>query len=109
MKLLNVLTKHQEIHSLVFFISYFTVSVNPSVNTPESSSGFMMLIISITSSFEINKVNPFPAVTAPFLLIYFIIIIIIILHLHFFIAFEVKLLTNPCKLSLAKGITIFVS
>ena len=109
MKLLNVLTKHQEIHSLVFFISYFTVSVNPSVNTPESSSGFMMLIISITSSFEINKVNPFPALTAPFLLIYFIIIIIIILHLHFFIAFEVKLLTNPCKLSLAKGITIFVS
>ena len=109
MKLLNVLTKHQEIHSLVFFISYFTVSVNPSVNTLESSSGFMMLIISITSSFEINKVNPFPALTAPFLLIYFIIIIIIILHLHFFIAFEVKLLTNPCKLSLAKGITIFVS
>ena len=108
MKLLNVLTKHQEIHSLVFFISYFTVSVNPSVNTPESSSGFMMLIISITSSFDINKVNPFPALTAPFLLIYFI-IIIIILHLHFFIAFEVKLLTNPCKLSLAKGITIFVS
>ena len=52
------------------------------------------------SSFEINKVNPFPALTAPFLLIFLS---------NLFIAFELQLLTNPGKLSLAKGKTIFVS
>ena len=52
----------------------------------------MILIISFISSFEINKVNPFPALTAP-------------LPLNFlsnlFTAFDVKLPTNPGKLSLA--------
>ena len=45
-----------------FLILSFTVSVTPS---PESSHGFVILIVSATSSFEINKVNPFPALTAP--------------------------------------------
>ena len=41
-----------------------------------------------------NKVNPFPA---------------LIFLSNLFIAFDVKLLTNPSKLSLAKGIAIFAS
>ena len=52
------------------------------------------------SSFKINKVNAFPALTAPFPLIFLS---------NLFITFEVKLLTNPGKLSLAKGKVIFVS
>ena len=83
-----------------FFISCFTVSVTPSNNTPESSNDFMILIIPFISLLEINKVNPFSALTAPFPLIFLS---------SLFIAFEVKLLTNPRKLSLAKGIAMFVS
>ena len=60
----------------------------------------MILIISFISSFEINKVNLFLALTAPFSLIFLS---------NLFIGFEVKLLTNPVKLSLAKGIAMFVS
>ena len=82
-----------------FFISCFTVSVTLSSNTPESSKDFIILIISFVSSFEINKVNPFPARTAPFPLIFLS---------KLFITFEVKLLTNPGKLSLAKRITILL-
>ena len=48
------------------FISYFTVSVIPSINIFESSNHFIILIIPFISSFEINKVNPFPALKAPF-------------------------------------------
>ena len=51
------------------------------------------------SSFEINKVNPFAALAAPFPFIFLS---------SLFIASEVKLLTNPRKLSLAKGIAMFV-
>ena len=65
----------------------------------EFSNGFMILIVSLMSLFEINKVNTFPALTAPFSLIFL---------LNLFIVFEAKLLTNPGKLSLAKGIAIFV-
>ena len=83
-----------------FFISCFTVSVNPSINTPESSNDLMVLIISFTSSFQINKSNPFSALTTPFPLIFLS---------NLFIAFEVKLITNPSKLSLAKGIATFLS
>ena len=83
-----------------FFISSFTVSVTPSMNTPESSNDFIILIISFISLFEINKVNPFPALTAPFPLIFLS---------NLFIALEVQLLTNPGKLSLANGIATFVS
>ena len=75
----------------------FTVSVTPSTNTLESSNDYIILIISFISSFEINKVNPFPVLTAPFPLIFLSSLII---------AFEVKLLTNPGKLSLAKGIAM---
>ena len=95
-----MLTKHQEIHLLVFLFLCFTVSVTPSVNTLESSNGFMILIISFISSFEIKKVNPFPALTAPFPLIFLS---------NLFIAFEVNLRTNPGKLSLAEKIAIFAS
>ena len=59
-----------------------------------------MLIIPFIYSFKINKLNPFPALTAPFPLIFLS---------NLFIATEVKLLTNPGKLSLAKEIAIFVS
>ena len=45
----------------------------------------MILIISFISSFEVNKVNPFPTLTASFPLIFL---------LNLFTAFEVKLLTN---------------
>ena len=45
------------------------------------------------SSFEIYKVNPLPALTAPFPLI---------LRSNLFIAFKAKLFTTPGKLSLAK-------
>ena len=98
MKWLERLKKHQEIVFL-FFISCFTVSVTPSINTPESSND-VMIFIAFICSFKINKVNLFPALTAPFSLIFLS---------NLFIAFEVKLLTNPGKLSLAKGIAILVS
>ena len=58
----------------------------------------MILTISFISSFEIYKVNPFPALRAPFLLMFM---------LNLFIAFKFKLLTNPGKLSLAKEIATF--
>ena len=77
-----------------------TVSVTPSINTSEFSNDCIILIISFISSFQINKVNHFPALTALFPLLIFG---------NLFIAFEAKLLTNPGKLSLVKGITIFVS
>ena len=95
-----MLRKLQEICLLAFFfISCSTVSVTPSMNTAESTNDFMILIISFISLFEINKVNPFPAPSAPFPLIFL---------LNLFIAFKAKLLTKPDKLSLAKGIATFV-
>ena len=102
MKQLKVLTNPQEISLLVFFISFVTVSVTPSINTPESCNDFMILITSFISSFKINKVNPFPPRTSPFPLIFYFIP-------TYFITFEVKLFTNPGKLSLDKRITIFVT
>ena len=71
-----------------------TVSVIPSINTFGCSNDFI-LIISFISSFEINKVNTFPALTA---------LVQIIFLSNLFIAFEAKLLTNPDELSLTKGI-----
>ena len=58
------------------------------------------MIISFISSLEINKVNLFPSLTAPFPLIFMS---------NLFIALTIKLLSYPSKLSLAKGIAIFVS
>ena len=46
-----------------------------------------------------NKTNPFSALTAPFPLTFLS---------NLFNAFEIKWLANPGKLSLAKGIAIFV-
>ena len=70
---------------LLFFLC-LTVSVNPSIDTPESSNDFLVLIISLIFSFGINKVNLFPVVTAPFQFTFFS---------NLFIMCEVKLLTNP--------------
>ena len=50
----------------------------------------MILKISFIISFEINKVNSFPALTTPFPFIFLS---------NLFIAFEAKLITNPGKLS----------
>ena len=83
---------------LFFFFSCFTVLVTPSINTSESPD-FMILIISFISSFKINKVNPFPALTVHFPLIFLP---------NLFIVFEVKLFTNSGKLSLAKRIATFI-
>ena len=69
MKQLKVLTKLQEI-SLLVFILCFTVSVIPSINKPESSNDFIILIISFISSLETNKVNRFNTLTAHFPLIF---------------------------------------
>ena len=55
----------------------------------------MILIISCISSFEINKVDPFPALTATSLLIFLS---------NLFTAFVAKLLIYSSKLALAKGI-----
>ena len=38
---------------------FFTVPVTPSVNTTESSNKFIILIVSVLSSLQTNKVNPF--------------------------------------------------
>ena len=40
--------------SFFFFFSYFSVSVNLSINTPNYSNDFIILIILFISSFEIN-------------------------------------------------------
>ena len=56
----------------------------------------IIFITSLISSFEINKGNSFPALTALFPLIFLS---------NLFIA----LVTNPAKLFLAKGIATFVS
>ena len=77
-----------------FFISCFDALVIPSINTVVSSSDFMILMISFISSFEINKGNPFPTLTASLQLIFLS---------NLFIAFKAKLLTSPCKWSLGKG------
>ena len=63
-------------------------------NAPEFSSDFMILIITSISSFEKNKMNPFPALTAS--------------HSLFFpsklsIRDEVAFHVNLAKTSLAKG------
>ena len=81
-------------------ISCFTVSLTPLINTPKYSNDFVVLIISFISSFEINKVSPFPALTVSFSLLFLP---------NLFISFEAKLLTNLDKLFLAKQIAIFVS
>ena len=60
----------------------------------------MIWISSIISSFKISKVDPFPALTARFPLVFIS---------DLLIAFEVNLSTNPGKISLVKVIATFVS
>ena len=74
--------------------------MTPSIHTSESSNYFIIFIVSFISSFEINKVNPFSVMTAYFPLI---------LLSNLFFVLEVKLLTNPGKLSLAKKIATLTS
>ena len=70
---------------IFFYFIFFTVLVSPSINTPESSNDFIILILSFVSSFEMYKVNLFPTLAASFPYIFLS---------NLFIAFEVKLLTN---------------
>ena len=70
------------------------------MNTLGFSIDFMLLIISFISSFKMNKINYFPFLTTPFLLIFLS---------NSFIAFVSKLLTYPGNLPLAKGIATFIS
>ena len=58
----------------------------------------MTLITLFISSFNINKVNPFPALTTTFPLI---------IVSNLFTAFKAKLLANAGKLSLVKGKATF--
>ena len=76
-----------------FFIPCFTVSVIPTINAPESFNNF--IILSFLSSFEIKKVNLFPALTVPFPLIFLS---------NLFIIFDAELLSSPRRLSIARGI-----
>ena len=91
LKISKVLVQHQEIHPLVFFI--FHVLLTPSINTLESSSDFMILLILFISSFEINKVNLFPALTFPFPFIFLS---------NLFKIDQAALVANSDKISLAK-------
>ena len=59
----------------------------------------MILIILFISSFELSKVDPFPALAAHFPLIFLS---------NLFLVFEIELLTNPGQLSLSKWIAMFV-
>ena len=68
-------TKPEEIQLLVFLLIFL------SIETLESLNDFRILVISFRSSFEINRVNPFPALTARFPLIFLS---------NLFISFEVK-------------------
>ena len=74
------------------FISYLTVSVTPSIDTPESSNDYIILMISFISSF-LYLAGPFP----------------LIFLSNLFIVLELKLPTNPGKLSLAKITATLVS
>ena len=99
MKRPKVLTKLQETSLLVFYFMFYC-SNNSSINTPESSNDFTVVIISFVSSFEMQNIKPFPTLTALFPLI---------LLSNLFIVLEFKLITNPGKLSLAKRIATFPS
>ena len=74
--------------SWFFFVLCFTNSVILSIDTFESSRDFMILIIPFISSFEMNQVNVFPALPAPFQFAFLS---------NLSISFEAKLLTNPGK------------
>ena len=58
------------ISSFLLFYFIFSVLVAPSINRPDFYSDSTILIISSISSFEMNKVNLFPGLTAPAPLIF---------------------------------------
>ena len=82
-----------------FFISCFTVSLASSINRPELYSDFTILIIASISSFEMNKVNPFPAPTARRSLIFLS---------KLSITDEATLVANFGKTYLVKGTTMII-
>ena len=86
--------------SCLFYFMFYCFTVTPSTNTPKFSQSFMILIISFICSFQTNKVNPFSTLTTPSRLVFLS---------NLFIALEVKLLTDPSKLFIAKEIATFVS
>ena len=53
------------------FTLCFTIPVTPLIDTRESFSDSMTLIISSIFSLEMNIVNPFPSLTAPFNIFFF--------------------------------------
>ena len=80
------------------FISYFIVSVARLINRSDFSSDCTILITAFISSSEINKVNLFPALTAPCPLIF----LSNVSHKH-----GVDLAANLVQTSLVKGTAKF--
>ena len=102
-KFCYVYTSHKNLFIYpIYLILCFTVTVTPSITIPESSSDFMILIISLTSPFEIIKVNAFPTLTASFSTYFFF-------FSNLFTAFEAIFLTNVGTFSPANRISTFVS
>ena len=100
-KFCYIYTSHKNLFIYpIYLISCFTVSVTPSITIPESSSNFMISIISLTSPFEMVKVNAFPTLTASFSTHFFS---------NLFTAFEAIFLTNVGTFSPANRISTFVS
>ena len=89
----------RNLHSCSFILC-FTVSVTLSINTAKPYNDFIIFIISLMCLVEINEVNCLFSLIASFLLIFLS---------NLFIAFEVRYITNPSKLSLAKGIVTCAS
>ena len=75
MKKSLIITKkrqQEETHIFVFYFRFYYLSNNlPPINTIEYSNELMILLVSFISSFEINKVKPFSALTLPFHLFLF--------------------------------------
>ena len=82
-----------------FFILCFTVSVAPSTNKPDFSSDSTIFIISFKPSFEMNKGNPFAAVTA---LLVAIAPCTIVFLIDLSNTYKIALVANLGKTSLAK-------
>ena len=64
-----MLIQQQKTNLLVFLSNVFNFLVTTSINKTESSSDFIILIVSFITSFKINKVNHFLAFRAPVRLI----------------------------------------
>ena len=77
-----------------FFISSFNVSVTPSISWPGFSSDSTILIVPFVSSSANDKLNPFPAYTTPFAVVFLS---------NLSTANEVDLVASLGKTFLAKG------